>query len=300
MPISPERLREITGAFEPALRFEESRVEERDDHIVETLRFRLPDGTAVRGFLTRPLQTEKPCPAILYAHAHGGRYEIGAAELIDGRPALLDPPGPALAREGYVSLCIDMPIFGERSGISESAAAKAALWHGRPLFGQMLGEQAAALTWLLSRSDVDPGRIGMTGISMGATLSYFLAAFDERIAAVAHLCCYADFATLIESGAHDLHGHYLTIPGLLAETSIGEIAGLIAPRPQLICIGTEDPLTPPLAVSRALVTTISSYQAAGAVNALAVLEEEGVGHCETPAMRRASLDFFRDAFRHPR
>lgn len=91
----------------------------------------------------------------------------------------------------------------------------------------------------------------MTGISMGATLAYFLAAIDQRVSAVAHLCCYADLATLVEIGAHDLHGHYLTVPGLLAETSSGAIAGLVAPRPQLICVGSGDPLTPPLAVARA-------------------------------------------------
>ncbi len=40
---------------------------------------------------------------------------------------------------------------------------------------------------------------------------------------------------------HDLHGIYLTIPGLLEVAGNGEIAGLIAPRPQLICIGDRDP-----------------------------------------------------------
>ncbi|URK89152.1 dienelactone hydrolase family protein (plasmid) [Rhizobium sp. RCAM05350] len=155
---------------------------------------RLPGGTEIRGFLTRPIGTPTPGPAILYAHAHGARYDIGASELIDGRPALLNAPGSTLAREGYVTLCIDMPTFGERANVTESAATKTALWHGQTLFGQMLGEQAAALTWLAARDDVDPARIGMTGISMGATLTYFLAAIDPRIKAVAHLCCYADFS----------------------------------------------------------------------------------------------------------
>ena len=75
-----------------------------------------------------------------------------------------------------------MPTFGERADVTESAAAKAALWHGGTLFGQMLGELAASLTWLASRADVDADRIGMTGISMGATLTYFLAAIDSRVA----------------------------------------------------------------------------------------------------------------------
>ena len=196
MGISIERLKSLLRVTEPSLDLVSSAVDDHGDYTVERLRFRLPGGVEVRGFLTRPPSNPAPGPAILYAHAHGARYDIGASELIDGRPALLDAPGPVFAREGYVTLCIDMPTFGERADITESAATKASLWNGRTLFGQMLGEQAAALTWLAARADVDPARIGMTGISMGATLTYFLAAIDTRITAAAHLCCYADFVTL--------------------------------------------------------------------------------------------------------
>ena len=299
MAISIARLRSLLRVTEPSLELVASTVEDHDGYTVEHLRFRLPGGTEIRGLLTRPAGKTKPGPAILYAHAHGARYDIGASELIDGRPALLDAPGPVLALEGYVALCIDMPVFGERAGVTESAATKAALWHGQTLFGQMLGEQAAALTWLAARPDVDPTRIGMTGISMGATLTYFLAAIDTRIAAAAHLCCYADFATLVETGAHDLHGHYLTIPGLLTETSTGEIAGLIAPRPQLICVGLDDPLTPPLAIQRAFVETLTAYGTVDAENAVILLQEAGIGHRETPSMRRAVIDFFKQHLSRP-
>ena len=204
MTISIERLRSLLRVAETSLVLVTSVAEDYGDHVVERLRFRLPDGTEIRGFLTRPTANRMPRPAILYAHAHGDRYDIGASELIAGCPALLDAPGPVLARQGYVTLCIDMPTFGERADVTESAATKAALWRGRTLFGQMLGEQSAALTWLASRIDVDGDRIGMTGMSMGATLTYFLAAIDSRVAVAAHLCCYADFATLVETGAHDL------------------------------------------------------------------------------------------------
>jgi dienelactone hydrolase len=299
MAISIERLKSLLRVTEPSLELVTLSVEDHDDYTVEHLRFRLPGGKEIRGFLTRPTSNATPGPAILYAHAHGARYDIGASELIDGRPALLDAPGPVLAREGYVTLCIDMPTFGERADTSESAATKASLWHGQTLFGHMLGEQAAALTWLAARTDVDPTRIGMTGISMGATLTYFLAAIDTRIAAAAHLYCYADFATLIETGAHDLHGHYLTIPGLLAETSTGEIAGLIAPRPQLICVGLDDPLTPPLAIQRAFIETLAAYPRGDAKNAATLLKEAGVGHRETPSMRRGVLDFFKQHLSRP-
>jgi dienelactone hydrolase len=284
-----DRLRELLRFEEHSLSLASRSIDVVDGCPVERLRFHLPDEAAARGFLIRPVRAAGRLPGILLAHAHGGRYEIGASELTDGRPAWLDAPGPALAREGFVALCIDMPTFGARANVTESAAAKAALWYGRILFGQMLGEQAGALTWLAARADVDPSRIGMMGISMGATLAYFLAALDLRVAAVAQLCCYADFATLVETGAHDLHGHYLTVPGLLRETSSGAIAGLVAPRPQFICVGDDDPLTPPEAVRRALAETSAAYRAAGAPGAIDLFAEAGVGHRETPAMRRKVL-----------
>lgn len=259
-------------------------------YVVERLVFHTAGGEAVRGVLTRP-SSDAPAPAILYLHAHGARYDIGAGELLNGRPALQAPLGPVLASMGFVTLAIDMPCFGERATMSESAASKALLWNGRSLAGQMIGEQAAMIDWLAARPDVDATRIGAFGISMGATFGYWLAAVDERIACVAHLCCYADFAALIETGAHDLHGIYLTIPGLLNIASSGEIAGLIAPRPQLICIGDLDPLTSPAAVDCALAETRAAYAAANASDRLVLHREPDTGHRESSAMRDAVLAF---------
>ncbi|KKB13405.1 hypothetical protein VE25_02120 [Devosia geojensis] len=286
-----ERFRQLVGFAPVEMTLADARASEMDGVVREDLAFHLPDGTPVRGILMRPAG-QGPYPAILYAHAHGGRYDIGASELIEGRPEIPDPAGLTFARAGYVVLAIDMPTFGERSTITESAAVKAALWYGRTIFGQMLCEQAGALSWLAARPDVDAARIGVTGMSMGATLTYFLAALDARPAAIAHLCCYADFATLVALGAHDRHGHYLTVPGLLSAMSTGAIAGLVAPRPQLVLVGTDDPLAPPESVARAEADTVPAYTAAGAAENFRIMREEGVGHRETPAMRAAVLAFF--------
>ena len=289
MAITRSRFRELIGLSEPPVALLSSRVEPMDGYAIEHLRLQLGDGE-VRGILTRPADDTRRLPAILYGHSHGGGYGIGARELLDGREYLLDPLGPVLARAGYVTLCIDMPVFGERATVSEGFAAKALLWHGKSLFGQMLSDHSAALTYLAGRDDVDPARIGAFGISMGCVLSYWLAAIDERIAAVAHLCCFADFRTMIELGAHDGHGIYLTVPGLLNEADGGSIAALIAPRPQLVCIGEADSLTPPKAVARAWAELEPAY--AGIRDRLERVSEAGVGHRETPAMRAAMLAFF--------
>jgi dienelactone hydrolase len=289
MAITRERLCQLVGLVEPAVSLSAARIEERDGYEVEHLTLKLGD-TEVRGILTRPLKVEGRLPAILYGHSHGGRYDIGADELLDGREYLLGPLGPVFARAGYVTLAIDMPVFGKRSTVTESAAAKALLWYGKGLFGQMLCDHSAALTYLASRPDVDPARIGAFGISMGCMLSYWLAAMDQRIKAVAHLCCFADLRKMVELGNHDGHGIYLIVPGLLNEADAGAIGALVAPRPQLICIGEADSLTPPAAVALAWDETSAAY--ANAPGRLQLVSEPGVKHQETPRMREAALGFF--------
>jgi len=174
--------------------------------------------------------------------------------------------------------------------VTEAFASKALLWFGRSLIGDMLCDHAAALTYLAGRADVDATRIGAFGMSMGCTLSFWLAAMDERIAAVAHFSCFADYRTLIELGEHNGHGIYLIVPGLLNETDAGEMAGLIAPRPQLIALGDADSLTPVAAVDRAWADVQTAY--AGAPGKLELIREPGVKHQETRRMRDAMLAFF--------
>jgi dienelactone hydrolase len=291
LPISRAQLAALLAFREPAIALRAVETGPRDGYVLERLELELEGAGTVRAFLTRPSGTGGRHPAILYGHSHGGRHEIGASELVDGRAYLLSPFGPLLARAGYVTLCLDMPTFGDRHSVEESAAAKAHIWYGTSLIGQMISEQAAALTYLASREEVDPSRIGAFGISLGSTLAYWHAALDTRIRAVAHLCCYADYATLVELGAHDNHGIYLLVPGLLRHTSTGEIAGLVAPRPQLICLGEDDELTPPPSIERALAVTRPMYAAAGAPDALEVLVQPGVDHRETPEMHARVMAF---------
>ena len=230
-------------------------------------------------------------PAVLYCHAHGGRYGIGMAELTDGRPALRAPWLPEFARRGWGVLCVEMPCFGARAGMEEGVTAKARLWHGRTLFGQMLGESRAGLDWMLAQPGTDPGRVAAMGISMGGTLAWWLAAMEPRLAAAVSMCCFADLARLIETGAHDGHGIYMTVPGLLAETSTGRLSGLAAPMPLLHCVGFADWSTPRGAHALAKAEVVAAYAAAGAPDAVRFHEAEAPGHEETEEMRAAVLAF---------
>jgi pimeloyl-ACP methyl ester carboxylesterase len=227
---------------------------------------------------------------ILYCHAHGDRYDIGRRELLEGRPAVEPAFGPELARSGFTVLCPDMPGFGERRHEgTESSLAKAALWRGETLLGMMLADLMGALDILEAMPEIES--VGAFGISMGATLSYWLAALDQRVSAVAHVCAFSDIEPLVASGAHDLHGIYMTVPGMLREIDMGDIAASIAPRPQFIASGGRDPLTPDTALAPALAKVRDAYRGGGPLTVLTLAE---TGHAFAPEMRAAVLAFLRD------
>lgn len=286
-------LAELLGGFAPSRFTTISRAPEPADGFrAEKLVLERADGVRVRGFLTGPAGDWRGLPALVYAHAHGAKYEIGARELLNGRPALRGPYAADFARYGIVALALDMPCFGDRATEPESAAAKRHLWNGTTLFGEMLNDLAGAVDVLAAQDGVDAKRIGAFGLSMGATLAFWLVALDSRIAALAHLCCFADLGELVRQNGHDLHGIYMTVPGLLPKLRTGQIAGLAAPRPQYAAMGAKDPLTPPAAIDIALADLKLAY---GDSNALRVHVEPDTGHVETPRMRDDVLRFFAES-----
>lgn len=290
-PLSLDRLRALTGCRPGLSGRWRAGQETGHDGIAIADGWIDHDGPPIPARLLRPGPGRANGAGVLYAHAHGNRHDIGKAELTEGRPALCDPPlGLHLARQGYTVLCPDMPGFGDRRAEgTEAALAKAALWHGRPLLGQMLDDLARAHAALAALPGVAPGRIAALGLSMGATLAYWHGALTPELSACAHFCAFARIGPLIAAGAHDLHGIYMTVPGLLPRHDMDDVAGLIAPRPQLVGAGLEDPLTPAAALDPALAGLRAAY--AAAQDRLRVVIEPKGGHAETPAMR-AALDAF--------
>ncbi len=229
---------------------------------------------------------------MLYAHAHGGRFEIGKNELIAGRPSLQSPPlGIALAEAGYHVVCWDARSFGERRSMLQGSWTKAALWQGRAPWGLMLGDAERVLAWALAQDDVDPARAGVIGLSMGALLALWLAAIDRRLRVCVELCCLANIRDLMASGDHDRHAPYFMVPGWLEHGDSLELCRMIAPRPHLVCAGARDLLTPATllatidrAMTELYATTIHSDH-------WRMLVDTKTGHQETPEHRAAVLGF---------
>ena len=258
--------------------------------VLEDLLFTGTKGEEIPAFFLRPPDGHKCVPALVYCHAHGNRYSMGRDELIEGRASLQGAYARDLVALGIAALCIEMPCFGARQHPQESERAKALLWRGETLFGQMLAEQMAGVGFLEDHPLVQADRIGALGFSMGSTLAWWLAALDERIRAASALCSFADLETLVDLGAHDGHGIYMSVPGLLPVARSGEIAGLTAPRALQICVGLQDWSTPDEAFAIGRRDLEVAYDGSGK---LSFHVEPDAAHEETPAMRQAVLDFLR-------
>lgn len=279
----PERQRPIGG---------EKRSEEvRDGYVLETWDLDLNGIERVPAFLARPRSLSGRVPAVLFNHSHGGGYDIGKREFVEGRSYLQPVP---YAREltdlGYVALAIDHWVFGERSHTSELDTFKAMLWQGRVLWGMMVYDSLRALDFLVSRPEVDPSRLATLGISMGSTMAWWLAALDERIKVTVDICCLTDFHTLLARKQLSLHGVYYYAPGLLKHFTTAQINALIAPRAHLGLAGLRDPLTPVEGLDLIDRELQRVYAAAGHPERWRLLRYD-VGHQETAEGRREIVAF---------
>lgn len=247
----------------------------------------------VPAFFLRPADATRP-PLVLYTHAHGNRYNLGKSELLEGRPALQSPPyGKAMTDAGYAVLAIDAWLFEERQRPEgETAFAKARLLEGDTVWGMMLRDTHAALDLAIEALDIDPDRIAILGLSMGASMAWWSAALDPRIKVCVDLCCMTDFHAAIRSGGLDGHGLYYSVPGLLKRHSTSSINALTAPRPHLSLNGRHDPLTPEDGLATVDAAMRDIYARLGAADAWQ-MQVHDCGHEETPAMRQAAIGFLR-------
>jgi hypothetical protein len=261
--------------------------EARDGYVLESWVLDLNGSEPVPAFLARPAAARGRLPAVLFNHSHGGGYQIGKREFVEGRSYLQPPPyAKVLTDLGYVALAVDHWVFGERSHTTEADTFKAMLWQGQVLWGMMVYDSLRALDWLVGRPDVDPARIATLGISMGSTMAWWLAALDERVKVTVDICCLTDFHTLLAKKGLSGHGIYYYVPGLLKRFTTAQINALIAPRAHLGLAGLQDKLTPVEGLDIIDRELTNVYAAAGHPERWKLLRYDA-GHMETPDGRQA-------------
>jgi dienelactone hydrolase len=200
-------------------------------------------------------------------------FVTGAVFVPDGltgkRPAIIYVPGhtmPCWRGEGYQNVCVNLAkkgfiVFGmdcigqgERmqylnaeTGKSDiggatkehSYAANQCFLTGYSPVKWFVWDGIRAIDYLVSRPDVDPNRIGLTGRSGGGTQTAHIMAMDDRVAAAAPESYLTSYRRLLEAiGPQD--GEQVLLHGLARGIDHADLMLARAPKPTLHVATTRD------------------------------------------------------------
>jgi len=168
-------------------------VVERDTYNIEKLVYESRPGFLVTANIYVPKNGEQPFPAVVgtCGHSLNGKAEPAYQSFAQG-----------LARLGYICLIYDPIGQGERSQYLKENGKDAVrlgtrqhnqIGNQQTLIGEFFGTWRAwdgmrALDYLLTRPDVDPDQIGVTGNSGGGTMTTWLCGVEPRWSMAAPSC----------------------------------------------------------------------------------------------------------------
>jgi dienelactone hydrolase len=207
----------------------------RAGYAIERLTFQSRPGVRVTANLYRPEPVDKPCPAVLSVHGHWAWARIDPH---------VQPRCIALAKLGYVVLCVDAFGSGERAiepgpGTYHGGLTGASLLPaGTPLIGLQVNDNRRAVDYLISRPEVDPGRLAVTGASGGGNQTLYAGATDDRLKAVIPVCGIGTYDSYLKTACcmcevNNGGAVYATTADLLA---------MVAPRALLVISAKNDAL----------------------------------------------------------
>jgi dienelactone hydrolase len=254
---------------------------ERDDFVVEKLHFQSRPHLYVTGDLYRPKKSEGKLPAVLYVCGHSGRGR-------DGGKTVFQDHGMWFATNGYVCLIIDTLQLGEIPGVHHGTYNQGRWWWqalGYTPAGVECWNGIRAIDYLVSRPDVDPERLAVTGISGGGASTFWIAAADERVRCAVPVSGMSDLESYVSHKVINVHCDCM----LMVNTYGWEwttIAALVAPRPLLFCNSDKDGFFPMDGNQRIIERLRKLYQIYGKPELVDAYVSSG-GHDYRPDLRVA-------------
>lgn len=248
--------------------------ERREGYTARKISFRINAYARTTAYLLVPDGSGKR-PAVNLLHDHGGHLFIGKEKMIrpfdvpqsvaDDAQAWADKLydgrflGDELARQGYVVLSTDAPLWGERGrreGVDRKKydlIAGNMQMLGRDLSAWMTFDDITATELLAELPYVDAERIGCVGFSMGAYRSWMLAAMSDQIKCAAAVCWMVTTeAQLGTTNPRTENGGFANcLPGIRQWLDYPHIASMACPKPMLFISGDSDKLFPKAGINAA-------------------------------------------------
>ncbi len=253
-------------------------------------------------FIPAGLKKNSKSPAILFVSGHSNNgYRAESYQYV-----ILN-----LVKKGFIVFAIDPVGQGERLEYFDQQTGRSLIGgptkeHSYPgaqafITGSsqarfMIWDGIRAIDYLLSRKEVDPARIGVTGQSGGGTQSSYIFAFDERIKAGAPVNYITGFRRLLQSiGPQDAEQNFFQ--GIINGITHADLIEVRAPNPALISAGTRDFFS--IQGARETYAEIRNvYKAYGAEENIS-LSEDDFGHGFTTKLRERIYAFFQKALNNP-
>jgi cephalosporin-C deacetylase-like acetyl esterase len=268
---------------------------DRPRYRIEKVIFESQPRFYVTANLYLPKSGHPPYPAILYplGHERGGKTNATWQQMLG-----------SLAAKGFVALTWDPIGQGERiqiydEDLRESKVGDSTTEHtivgtqcmlvGDHLARYTIWDGLRALDYLLSRKEVDPARIGLTGNSGGGTHTAYIAALDDRIQVAAPSCYITSWHLMLDTiGPQDAEQ---TFPFWLQEgIDYPDYLYAFAPKPYLVLSAIRDFF--PIAGARETFAEAEKvYSAVGARENLRMFEADD-GHGYNKTRRLAAYDWF--------
>lgn len=268
------------------------------DHTRLLIRYETAGGDTVPALLLLPKGTDGPRPAVLALHptAAEGKVDVATPEGRENRRYGLE-----LVARGYVVLAPDVMTAGERVWPGAEPYQTAPFdqaYPGWSAVGKMLTDHLQGVDLLCTLDQVDPGRIGAIGHSLGGYNAFFLAGVDRRVRAIVSSCGLSPLAGDPERhrwGRRDWFSHLPALSDWIdrgeAPFEMHEVAALAAPTPFFNWSGQRDSIFPHWKqVGEAALDLARLYQWMGAQDRYLSLIGTG-GHDFPPEIRTLAYNF---------
>jgi len=259
--------------------------EQKDGYRLERISYLVEPHERVAAYLLLPdgASRSKPVPGVCIWHQHNGAYDVGKVEPAGLKMGPMHHTGVALAREGYAVLCPDAAGFGERNKRGklngrnlEHYLFSMYVVQGRCLAWKNILDMRRAVDLLASRPEVDAGRLGCYGHSMGSTHTWLVGPWEPRLKALVGNCCMPTYAAMERTDLIHCFPNY--IPGWRQHGDIPDIAGMIAPRALHLNFGETDNGSPIEEVRTGVEIIRRAYRAKKAEDRFTYYIEPGSGH----------------------